>query len=323
MDGVLVDTDASYIEAVLRTVQWLLVHDAGIADDGPAVSRADVRAFKLAGGWNNDWDLSAALYRWLVAGPTPGPSGASPFGTPTAPWGGAVPASNPRGASWSGAPATLRGGAAPAETTMSLRREAGSAPDAARISLEEHGRRAGARAPRTWEEIRGIFDEIYGGTATAVARYGMPPRVHNPRGLCENEAVLLTPALVAELRSLGVAKFGVVTGRSQAEWEAIAARVPLPPGTVVSTEAHGKKPDPAPLRRVVEALDACSFLAVGDTMDDLRMVQEYARLPGARPGLPVVLCPPEEEATYGAAGAVWFIRELDGLPGVLRSLLRT
>ncbi len=299
MDGVLVDTDASYSEAVLRTVQWLLVHDAGITDDGPAVSRADVRAFKLAGGWNNDWDLSAVLYRWLLAGP--GPSAAS----------------------WSGTAAVPRGGAVPAATTSALRRAARSAADAARISLDEHGRRAGARAPRTWEEIRGIFDEYYGGTATAVARYGMPPRVHNPRGLCENEAVLLTPALVAELRSLGVAKFGVVTGRSQAEWEAIAARVPLPPGTVVSTEAHGKKPDPEPLRRVVEALDARLFVAVGDTMDDLRMVQKYARLPGARTGLPVVLCPPEEEATYRAAGAVWFIRELDGLPEVLRSLLRT
>ncbi len=278
MDGVLVDTDASYIEAVLRTVQWLLVHDAGIADDGPAVSRADVRAFKLTGGWNNDWDLSAALYRWLLA--------------------------------------------SPAATTVALRRVAGSAAEAARISLEEHGRCAGTRAPRTWEEIRGIFDEIYGGTATAVARYGMPPRVHNPRGLCEEETVLLTPALVGELRSLGVAKFGVVTGRSRAEWEAIAARVPLPPGTVVSTEAHGKKPDPAPLRRVVEALDARSFLAVGDTMDDLRMVQQSARLPGARPGLPVVLCPPEEEATYRAAGALWFIREIGGLALVLRNLTR-
>lgn len=310
MDGVLVDTDASYIEAVLRTVQWLLVHDAGITDDGPAVSRADVRAFKLAGGWNNDWDLSAALYRWLLAGPAPGPSGASPSGTAAASEGGAV----------SG---LQRGGAVPAATTTSRRRAAGSAADAARISLAEHGRRAGARAPRTWEEVRGIFDELYGGTATAVARYGMPPRVHNPRGLCENEAVLLTPALVDTLRRLGVAKFGVVTGRSQAEWEAIATRVPLPPGTVVSTEAHGKKPDPEPLRRVVEALDARSFVAVGDTMDDLRMVQEYARLPGARAGLPVVLCPPEEEATYRAAGAVWFIRTVDGLAGVLRALLRT
>jgi len=279
VDGVLVATDASYIEAVLRTVQWLLVHDAGIADDGPAVSRADVRAFKLAGGWNNDWDLSAALYRWLLAGP--------------------------------------------AATTAALRRAAGSAAAAARLSLEEHGRRAGVRAPRTWEEIRGIFDEHYSGTATAVARHGMPPRVHNPRGLCENEAVLLTPALVDALGRLGVSRFGVVTGRSQAEWDAIAARVPLPPGTVVSTEAHGKKPDPAPLRRALDALNARAFAAVGDTMDDLRMVQEYARLPGARPGLPVVLCPPEEEATYRAAGALWFIRTVDGLAEVLRSLLRT
>ena len=279
VDGVLVDTDASYTEAVLRTVHWLLVHDAGIADDGPAVSRADIRAFKIAGGWNNDWDLSTAMYRWLLAG--------------------------------------VRSGAA-AKTTA-LRRDAGSAAEAARLSLEEHGSRAGTRAPRSWVEIRGVFDEFYAGTEVAVARHGMRPRVHAARGLVETERVLLRPALIDELRALGVSRFGVVTGRARAEWEAIAARVPLPAGTIVSTAEHGQKPDPEPLRRVVDALGSRSALTVGDTMDDLLMVVNYQQLGGAVPCVPVALCPPEDESVYRAAGGSVFVRSIEGLPGVVRA----
>ncbi len=94
----------------------------------------------------------------------------------------------------------------------------------------------------------------------------------------------------------------------------------MPPGTVVSPEAHGKKPDPEPLRRVVEALDARSFLAVGDTMDDLRMVLDYARLRGARTCVPVVLCLAEEEAIYRAAGGSLFMRSINELPRLVRAL---
>src|SRR5574341_2132134 len=67
VDGVLVETEASYIEAVARTVQWLLVNELGLVDDGPAVDRATVRLWKRTGRWNDDWDLSYALYRWLSA----------------------------------------------------------------------------------------------------------------------------------------------------------------------------------------------------------------------------------------------------------------
>src|SRR5436309_3055025 len=67
VDGVLVETDASYVEAAARTVQWLLVNEAGLVDDGPALDRATVRLWKRAGRWNDDWDLSYAAYCWLLA----------------------------------------------------------------------------------------------------------------------------------------------------------------------------------------------------------------------------------------------------------------
>lgn len=254
VDGVLVDTDASYIEAVVRTAHWLL---------GPHAEGIDARMaklFKRTGDWNNDWDLSYALYCWRL-----------------------------------GAPAL-------------------DASAAARSSLRELRERAGARAELTYVEVLGVFEEFYNGSAVATERYGMPARVGVARGLAENETIALRAALVDELRAIGVSKFGVVTGRVRADWEQVRARIPLPAGVAVATDEDGRKPDAAPLRKVVESLEAGEFVSVGDTLNDLRMVQAYGR------GHAVMLCAADEEDEYRAAGARLFIRSLDDLPAVIGSL---
>ena len=56
VDGVLVDTDASYTEAVIRTVAWLV--------PGAAIDRDLIRLWRRTGDWNNDWDLCYGLYAW-------------------------------------------------------------------------------------------------------------------------------------------------------------------------------------------------------------------------------------------------------------------
>lgn len=276
VDGVLVDTSRSYTLAVVRAVQWLLVRDGGIADDGPAVTVDDVRQWREAGGWNNDWDLTTGMYRWLAA---------APGGTTTA----------------------RRGAAEPATT-------------AAARSLDELRARASAGAPRSWEEVRAIFDEFYNGSAVSAARHGLAPRVGIERGLCAEESILLRPALVDALRGHGIAKFGVVTGRSDEDWAQVSGRIPLPPGTVVSTDAHGKKPDPLPLKRVLDLLGAKGFVAVGDTVDDVRMVKAYLPLKGSAPGVSVALCAADRESVFRDAGADRCVRSLDELPAVVVSV---
>ncbi len=56
MDGVLVDVSASYRLAIARTVE----HFSGIK-----LSRAEIQAYKDAGGFNNDWELSRQALRDL------------------------------------------------------------------------------------------------------------------------------------------------------------------------------------------------------------------------------------------------------------------
>jgi phosphoglycolate phosphatase-like HAD superfamily hydrolase len=266
VDGVLVETDASYVEAVARTVQWLLVNELGLVDDGPAIDRATVRLWKRAGRWNDDWDLAPAMYEWLKR--------------------------------------------ADGSTTTARRRDAGDAENAARREWPVDRAR--------WEAVRGVFEEIYNGTPVATARYGVPPRVGQERGLAETERVLLEEGLLRELALLGLVKVGIVTGRAMPDWDAIRVRMPLPVETAVATMEDGRKPDVAPLEKVVRALDARAFIAVGDTLSDLEMVLRWN---AARPGVPgsaVMLCPKEDEPAYRAAGATLFIRSLAELPELLR-----
>ena len=75
VDGVLVDVRSSFLEAVKRTVQHLVVTETGARDDGPLVDDELIATFKRAGGFNNDWDLAHALTLWyLEAGPAPSTS---------------------------------------------------------------------------------------------------------------------------------------------------------------------------------------------------------------------------------------------------------
>ena len=244
VDGVLVETEGSYIEAVVQTVGWL-AGEVGL--DHPAVDRATVHEWKRTGPWNDDWDLSYEMYRRLME-------------------------------------------------------------------------KSGLPATRTWEEVRGVFEEIYNGTAVAVQRYGTVPRLHQEHGLAETERILLDKALLQDLVGLGIERIGVVTGRSLADWSAVAKRMPLPHHVAVATMEDGRKPDAAPLRKVLRTLRPRAFVSVGDTRADLELVQRWnASEEGvAVPGTPVMLCPAEDESAYRQLGATLFIRSLWELPALLR-----
>ncbi len=276
IDGVLVDVDGSYVEAVVRTVQWLLVHDAGAADDGPATDRAMVKLFKRDGSWNNDWDLSYGIYRWLLA-----------------------------------APSRHR-------TTSLIRAAAGDPAWAARRSLRDLSALRGDGPARTYDEVRGIFEEFYTGTSEAVAEQGIAPRVHRPEGLREREAVMLRGETIEALQARGITRFGVVTGRTVPEWLHVRERLPLPGDVVVATDDDGRKPDPRPLRRVIAQLGCSSAMFVGDTLDDLRMVQAYSDGPEPAPRIiAVMVCPADDEPAYRVVGARSFVRSVNDLPALV------
>lgn len=257
VDGVLVDTAASYNEAVVRTVHWL-------CPDAP-VDHATVALWKRSGDWNNDWDLAYGLYCWLRA----------PVRLPSA--------------------------------------------TAAARSLAELVTGAGTRTERSYALVQGVFEEHYNGTARAVERYGVESLVGNTAPLADEERIVLEPSHLASLRAAGIEHFGVVTGRVRADWEQIAARLPLPPGTPVATDEDGRKPDPAGLRLVLERLGSRGYVYIGDTLNDLRLVQAHTAVTQLE-GHAVILCEASDEGSYRAAGATSFVRSLSELADTVRAL---
>ncbi len=68
MDGVLIDVSRSYRETIQRTVQIYLEVCLGFGKGKTdAVTKEDISLFKSAGGFNNDWDLTAGLLLYLLS----------------------------------------------------------------------------------------------------------------------------------------------------------------------------------------------------------------------------------------------------------------
>lgn len=65
MDGVLVDATASYRAVTVQTVRRYCSETLGLGE--PPVDASWIAALKDAGGFNNDWDLTAALIRGVAA----------------------------------------------------------------------------------------------------------------------------------------------------------------------------------------------------------------------------------------------------------------
>lgn len=65
MDGVLIDVSRSYRKTIQQTIHIYLEHCLGLKAD--LVSNGDISLFKSAGGFNNDWDLTAGFLHYLLS----------------------------------------------------------------------------------------------------------------------------------------------------------------------------------------------------------------------------------------------------------------
>lgn len=203
--------------------------------------------------------------------------------------------------------------------TAALRAAAGDPRSAAE---RLRGRRIDVRRGPSFDEVRALMFEFYWGSEEAARRFGIAPRVDNARPLRHAETVLLRAATVDGLRALGVGHFGVITGRSREEWEAVQPRVPLPADTAVMTDEDGRKPEPAMLARLVVRLGISRPCYVGDIADDWKLVRAY-NVTTDRPSDPVLgvlVCDPEAERHLRETGATYFLRHINELPSLIAQL---
>jgi len=224
IDGVLVDVSASYRRAVVETVER--VH-------GETVDREAVQAFKEAGGFNNDWELTDAAALYVLA----------------------------RGEGM---------GRSVGSFTDTIARTGGGLSAARTLVSEELTPAAHERVLATWEpdRYREVFQQLYLGAELYRDLEGEEPDL-DTRGYIHDERVLID----AETRAALDGPLGVLTGRPAAEAEIALDRVGLAvpdEHRFTMEDWAGGKPEPDALVTLAGRLGADSLAFVGDTLDDVR-----------------------------------------------------
>ncbi len=302
IDGVLVEVSDSFRSVISLAVQHYFNKILGIPGESVLVSPDETALFKLAGRYNNDWDLAAGASAWgllkLIFRPAP-----------------------PRDI------AGLREGAPTLEEfTGRIKAEGGGLEVTLRLvreALDPARREEFDRLYRP-DMVRRIFQEYYAGPRLCRFFYGFDPEYFEGPGLVERERPIIDIALVEALNASGV-QFGVLSGRTPEEADYVLeslglARLLHPRGQVVDDGHLTPKPDPDGLLHLAREMGFDSAVYVGDVPDDWSTVLAYGRTAeavlgkvsgcmvatGANPGGRI-------SAHFERAGAHWLSTDVNAL----------
>jgi HAD superfamily phosphatase len=279
VDGVLVDVADSYRRAIVESVAHVY---------GDTIPRADVQAFKDAGGFNNDWELTDAAALYVLATHEGFDLSVDTFTDRIAATGGGL----------SGAETVVLDRLDPAE------RE---------------------RVMSEWkpDRLRDVFQQLYLGRDLYRELEGGEPDDDIDGGYIHDEPVVVDPGTLATLRA--ACDVGVLTGRPAAEADIALERVGLDVPAdhrFTMDDWEAGKPDPHALVVLAERFDAESVVFVGDTVDDVRTaVNASAADPGREyHGVGVFtggLGGEDGRRTLERAGASAVVDSVNDLPGLL------
>jgi len=257
VDGVILDVSESYRVAIMETTQWYAREILKLEDNTQLMDGSDIEGFKMAGGFNSDWDLTNAAVMLVLAKKVR--TEASDMASVMA-----------EGPTWE-------------EFTSEIGRRGGGLAVAEILVLEtltSPQRREFALAFNPKLVVQ-IFQEMYGGLDACKKLYGFEPEYIRDEGLYKKEKVILDANLLGALSAKY--KIGLLTGRTRNEarlaMEVVGLKIP---DSQWVTEDDGvKKPDGRALVLLQEKVGFKFGIYVGDTMDDLNVVKNYRETKGA------------------------------------------
>ncbi|MUW14453.1 TIGR01548 family HAD-type hydrolase [Halorubrum sp. CBA1125] len=224
IDGVLVDVSDSYRRAIVESVDR--VYGETIDDDA-------VQAFKDAGGFNNDWDLTDAAALYVLA--------------------------------------RREGLELDVEAFTDRVCDAGGGLDGAKAVLRDRPEVSATTVRDRWdpELLRATFQALYLGEELYRELEGDEPPLSAP-GYIHDEPTLVDPETIADLTARF--EVGVLTGRPAAEATIALERVGLDVSSdrrFTMDDWEEGKPHPRALVTLAERFGAERVAFVGDTLDDV------------------------------------------------------
>ncbi|QCJ47157.1 TIGR01548 family HAD-type hydrolase [Haloprofundus sp. MHR1] len=277
VDGVLVDVADSYRRAVVESVDRVY---------GRTVPVEELQAFKDAGGFNNDWELTYAVALYVLA--------------------------------------QREGLKMPTEEFAAHIADHGGGLDAAQSVVADMPSISQARVRDKWktDHLRDVFQALYlGSDLYREFEDDEPP--FETEGYIHDEPVILTEETVTNLTSRF--DVGVLTGRPSAEADIALDRVGLDVADehrFTMDDWEEGKPHPKALVTLAERFEAETVTFVGDTLDDVRTAVNAAEADASRTyrGVGVLtggLTGEEGRRKYESAGAAAVVDSVNDLPALL------
>ena len=254
MDGVLLDITQSIRVVNCLAVPYYLRTVLGWPAPDDLLTSADIEMFKNAGGFNDDWDLTYALVLHYVSKGHEHPNAA---------------------------PETLNVFQPKLSRYAARIQDRGGWLRAAEEIAFEHLTREDRLAVETDYRkylIKQIFQEMFAGEYCERI-YGFPPTLYTGRGFINEDKPLL------DLSKLPTDKIlGVQTGRTYEEamigLEFCGLEKIIPETSVITKRDGFHKPQPGGLARLAERLGFSHAIYIGDTLDDLKAVQNFNQAHG-------------------------------------------
>lgn len=250
IDGVLIDVRDSYREAVCQTVQFYfkeILHFQGFQN---LINPEEVKYFKMAGGFNNDWNLTSAVVLFYLM---------------------KARKNNLRDID------VLRSIEPDIRkfTTEMLPSGGGLAKV---IDLIEEDGQAKEWIFSLWDKdlITKIFQEIYAGEEYCFNIYGFHPSLVKTEGLIKQERIIIDKNKKKFLQNFSL---GILTGRTEREAKVVLKRLGwddfISKEKIVTADDGLEKPHPQGLKKLANSLKTELGIYVGDTWDDMITVKNF------------------------------------------------
>lgn len=254
IDGVILDVSQSFRKAISETVQYFFSKVLKWPGETYLITPEETQMFKMAGGFNNDWELTYAVVLFYL-------------GKSAVLLASDLKYLREKGKSINKFTVRIKekgGGLAAVEELVFK-----PLVDVERECIE-----------KLWQKdlIRQIFQEFYAGVDYCERLYGFKPEFVGEKGLLNKESVLLNKELLEPFYS----KIAIITGRTKEETEVALERAELSSlisfEKIIYDDGVLLKPDPKILLSLGEKIETRVGIYIGDILDDLKMVNNFKKL---------------------------------------------